>query len=173
MGVKDGFSWPQWASQSANSTISAVLSLPPEMASPTRSLAPSAPPNKPASSSASTGPSPAGVVSLPDRDLSASRALALELGRGFDVGRRIRKLGAELAVGGAGGVLLAEPLQRHGELEKALGCFGTAAVALVPLEEGAGRRAILAAYIERFAEPVLGVAGQRIVGVALKERVKS
>src|SRR5437870_216098 len=79
------------------------------------------------------------------------------------------ELGGELAVGGAGGVLLAQPLQRHGELQEALGRLRAAGISLIALEEGAGGGAILPAHVERFAQPILRVARERIVAVALEE----
>src|SRR5436190_11369092 len=94
----------------------------------------------------------------PAREPSAARALALRLGRGLHMPRRGRILAGKLVVGGAGGLLLSQPLQRHGKLQQALRRLGAFGVGLIALEEGSGGGAVLAAHVERFAEPVLSVA---------------
>jgi len=43
---------------------------------------------------------------------------------------------------------------------------------LVALEEGAGGGAVLPAHIERLAQPILGIAGQGIVGEALQKVIE-
>ena len=92
-----------------------------------------------------------------------------DLARDLDVVGRIGEPRRELRVGRAGAIFLSEPVERHRELQQAVGRARVAGIVLIALEEGAGRRLVLAAHEVRLAQPVLRVARKRILGVAIKE----
>src|ERR1700694_1529521 len=101
--------------------------------------------------------------------MSATRLLALALGLIANLVGRRGELGLELAEGGAGGVLLAERCQRHGEPEQGVWRLIARLMFLVAFEEGVGRVLVVAAHVIGLADPVLRVAGKGIVGVARKQ----
>ena len=73
-------------------------------------------------------------------DQVTANSLALRLGAHFHVLGRVGEPRRQLAEGRAGGVLLAEPVERHGELQQAVGGARVAGVVLVALEEASWRR---------------------------------
>src|SRR3981081_3380967 len=101
--------------------------------------------------------------------MSAARLLALALGFVANLIGCRGELGLELAEGRAGGVLLTERRQRHGESEQGVWRLIARFVFLVAFEEGVGGVLVVAAHVIGLADPVLRVAGQGIVGVAREQ----
>ena len=61
------------------------------------------------------------AISSRECTLLAPDPRALRLGAGGNVGRRIRESLRKLSKGRAGGLLLPQPVKRHGELQVAVG----------------------------------------------------
>src|SRR4029077_599705 len=103
---------------------------------------------------------------------SATHALSLRLGAGLHVRRGARIFARQLVEGRAGGILLTQALQRHRQFEQALRRLGVSTIVLIALEECPRGGAVLAPYVERFSQPILGIAGERIVRKALQKIFK-
>src|SRR3546814_19747944 len=57
----------------------------------------------------------------------------------------------------------------HAELEQAVGGLGALRVILIAGQEGGGRLFVLLAHVEGLAEPVLRIAGQRVLRMGAEE----
>src|SRR5262249_7164930 len=111
-------------------------------------------------------------IGSPAAILLAAGALALGLGSGLHATGRIRETGAQFGVGRARRILLTQAIERHRELQQAVGGLGTLGVALIALEKRARSSLVLAAHEQGFTEPILGIAGECVVGIALHEVVE-
>src|ERR687891_2897059 len=104
---------------------------------------------------------------------SAAGLLAPELGLLADMLWRLREFGLELVEGRAGGFLLPELGERHAELEQRIGGLLALLVFLVAMEEGVGGVLILTAHIIALSDPILCVAGKRIVRIGVDQLAES
>src|SRR5215469_5727392 len=98
------------------------------------------------------------------RTASASAAGALLLAREpfLDRRRDDREVALKPRKGAAGIGLLVQIRERHAELQKVVGGLRAFRILLIALREGSGGVAVVLAHIIGFAEPVLGIAGERI-----------
>ncbi len=81
----------------------------------------------------------------------------------------VRELVVELHQRDARIVLLVGARERHAELQETVGRLGSARVALVALGKGRRRIGVFAAHVKALAQPILGIAGQRIGRILLDE----
>src|SRR5690349_9653789 len=108
-------------------------------------------------------------LSGPRRQASALRPLLLAVDRGFDAGGSARIFAADLAEGGAGGLLLLQRGERLAEPQQRIRSLGRFFVFGGDGEEGFRRVAILLALEVALAEPVLRVPEQRVARIFLRE----
>src|SRR5690606_11386304 len=87
--------------------------------------------------------------------------------------RGSRKLLRQLPERRARLILLAELAQGHPQLQQAVGRLGALVVVAVGLEEGLGGVLELAADIVGLAKPVLGIAGELVIGMITDYRHES
>src|SRR6185437_1485487 len=99
----------------------------------------------------------------------AAEMLLLLRGALLDVGRGIGEVVRKLAEGQARLLLLPDIAERHAELQEAVGTLAALRVFPIALGEGSGGVIVVLAHVEGLAEPILGIARERIVGIALDE----
>ena len=71
--------------------------------------------------------------------------------------------------GAARVLLLAEAAERHAELQEIVGGLAALGIFLIAEGEGGGGVLVFLAHVIGLAEPVLRVAGERVVGIVLDE----
>src|SRR5579883_1676033 len=144
-----------------------MLSAPPETATAIRGLRSKGP--SPAISRSNSA-APRGAAASAARGTSgAAGALALAMGELLHIRRRVGIARVELAEEDAGILVALELDQRHAELEERIRGLRALGIFLIALGEGLGRLIVIAAHVISLAEPVLGGAGERIVGVGAEE----
>src|SRR6266849_5510381 len=104
--------------------------------------------------------------------VSATKLLFLVLCSVLDRVRRVREIAIELCERYAGVLFLVRPGERHAELQEIICCLRPLRITLVALSKGYGRVGISFALVISFADPVLGVASQRIARVLLNETLQ-
>src|SRR5258707_14591407 len=100
---------------------------------------------------------------------SAGEPLLLVGGALLDVARRAREVAVEPGEGTAGIRLLPELAQGHAELEQVVGSLPALGIFLIALGEDRGGVVVVLPHVIGLAQPVLGVAGERIIRGALHE----
>src|ERR1700730_2040651 len=138
-----------------------MLSGPPETATATTGRA-----SKPPIRSSAFANSPR-VSAAADMGDSTAEAFLLRAGAALDRGARAGEIVIELGQRDAGVLLLIGAGQRHAELQQLVGRLAAFRIALLALGKGARRLDKPAACVIGLAEPVLGVAGPRILRVLL------
>src|SRR5690606_36740670 len=108
----------------------------------------------------------------PTRRLAAD-ALALGEAARLHMRRCIGETRVELIERRSGRFLLPEPVQRHGELEQTVWSLRAVSVGLIAFQEGTPCSLVLPTDVVRLAQLILGISGQRIVRIPLKEFLES
>src|SRR5208282_674076 len=155
--------------QRSASSVSAMLSAPPEQAMARRGWDSKG--AKPAISAANSAWSSGAAWRAP---VPSSMTLTARLFLLFripllDGSGRGREVMVEARIGGAGIGLLAEIGERHAELEEIVHRLAALGIFLVALGEGDGGVVPILAHVIGLTQPVLRVAGERILGELLHE----
>src|SRR5215469_16398258 len=144
-----------------------MLSAPPETAAATTGRSSKGP-----SAAISRANSPARIGAISPAGSAAGVAALLFFEARGDAVRRAGEFLGQLGKGNAGIRLLAELAEGHAELQEIVRRFAVVGILLIALGEGDRRVLVAAAHVIGLTEPVLGVAGEIVIGMLYEEGVE-
>src|ERR1700722_4764940 len=155
--------WPR--AQRSASRVSAMLSAPPEQAMARRGLVSKGAKGTISAANSDVSSGFTARAPVPSSMGLAARLLLFRRRPLLDRGGRGREVAVEARKGGAGVRLLAEIGERHAELQQIVHRLAVLGIFLIALGEGDGGVVPILAHIIGLAQPVLRVAGERILGI--------